>query len=161
MKRRKFIQVSSAGIPAFTLVPRHVLGGKGFIAPSDKLNIGGIGVGGKGWTNVTQSFNKGSDNIVALCDVDDRMAGEARKKWPKAPYYRDFREMLDKEGDRIDAVTISSPDHMHAVQALEAILQRQSAGEPDCVVRVNDAKGGLVLYRPGSEHADVLYSGTV
>jgi len=103
------------------IVPRHVLGGKGYIAPSDKLNIAGIGVGGKGWVNVTYSYNDGSDNMVALCDVDDRMAKEARQKWPKAPYYRDYREMLDKEGDRIDAVTISTPDHMHAVQALDAM----------------------------------------
>ena len=121
MKRRKFIQLTSAGISALTIVPRHVLGGKGFTAPSDKLNIAGIGVGGKGWTNTTRAYNDGSDNMVALCDVDDKMAKDARKKWPKAPYYRDFRDMLDKEGDRIDAVTVSSPDHMHAVQALEAM----------------------------------------
>lgn len=120
MKRRKFLEISAA-IPAFTIVPRYVLGGKGFTAPSDKLNIAGIGVGGKGWVNITNSYNDGSDNIVALCDVDDRMAKEARKKWPNAPYYRDFREMLDKEGDRIDAVTVSTPDHMHAVQALEVM----------------------------------------
>jgi hypothetical protein len=48
-----------------------------------------------------------------------------------------------------------------AVQALEAILERQAQGEPDCVVRVNDARGGLVLYRPGSAEPTILYSGTV
>lgn len=121
MKRRKFVQLAGVAASAAMIVPRHVLGGKGFTAPSDKLNIAGIGVGGKGWVNTTYSFNNGSDNMVALCDVDDRMAKDARKKWPTAPYYRDFREMLDKEGSRIDAVTISSPDHMHAVQALEAM----------------------------------------
>ena len=121
MKRRTFLQVAGASLPAFTLVPRNVLGGKGFIAPSDKLNIAAIGVGGKGTVNLNQSYNNGSDNIVALCDVDDRMATDARKRWPNAPYFRDFRKMLDKLDQDIDAVIVSTPDHMHAVQALEAM----------------------------------------
>ncbi len=121
MKRRTFIRVAGVGIPSLTIVPRHVLGGPGYVAPSDQLNIAAIGVGGKGMYNIDHAFNKGSDNIVALCDVDDRMAKDARKKWKKAPYYKDFRIMLDKEGDTIDAVIVSSPDHMHAVHALEAI----------------------------------------
>jgi predicted dehydrogenase len=121
LKRRKFLQVAGAGIPAMTILPRHVLGGPGYIAPSDKLNIAAIGAGGKGWVNISNSFNEGSDNIVALCDVDDRQARRARKKWKKANYYRDYRKMLDQEGERIDAVLVSTPDHMHAVQALEAM----------------------------------------
>lgn len=121
MKRRKFIHLAGAGAASFTIVPRHVLGGKDYIAPSDKLNIAAIGVGGKGEVNINLSYNKGSDNIVALCDVDDRMAAKGREKFPKAPYYRDYREMLDKEGDRIDAVLVSTPDHMHGVQALNAM----------------------------------------
>ena len=121
MKRRTFLQVAGASLPAFTFVPRNVLGGKGFIAPSDQLNIAAIGVGGKGTVNLNQSYNNGSDNIVALCDVDDRMATDARKRWPNAPYFRDFRKMLDKLDQDIDAVIVSTPDHMHAVQALEAM----------------------------------------
>ena len=120
MKRRKFIKVTGGAVPLFTIVPSYVLGGR-HIAPSDKLNIAGIGVGGKGIVNLTRSFNEGSDNIVALCDVDDRMAVKARELWPQAPYYRDYRQMLEKEGDQIDAVVVSSPDHMHAVQALDAM----------------------------------------
>ncbi|NJO03678.1 MAG: Gfo/Idh/MocA family oxidoreductase [Bacteroidia bacterium] len=121
LKRRKFIHLTSLSVPVFTIVPRHVLGGKGYVAPSDQLNMAGVGVGGKGWVNLNNAFNGGTDNIVTLCDVDDRMAKEAREKWPKATYYRDFREMLDKEDKNIDAVIISSPDHMHAVQALESM----------------------------------------
>ena len=121
MKRRKFIQLAGAGAASFTIVPRHVLGGPGYIPPSDKLNIAAIGVGGKGAVNIELSYNDGTDNIVALCDVDDRMAIEARKQFSNAPYYRDFREMLDKEGDRIDAVLVSTPDHMHGVQALDVM----------------------------------------
>jgi len=118
--RRKFLKDASLVTSGFFIVPRHVLG-RGFIPPSDKLNIAGIGVGGKAEVNLPYAFNNGSENIVALCDVDDRMAINARKKWPKAPYYRDYREMLDKEHKNIDAVIITSPDHMHAVQALAAM----------------------------------------
>ena len=120
MKRRKFIQLTGAGAAAFSIVPRHVLG-KGYTPPSDKLNIAAIGCGGKGWVNIDLSYSNGADNIVALCDVDDRMAKQAREKFPKASYYRDYRKMLDKEGDTIDAVLVSTPDHMHAVQALNAM----------------------------------------
>jgi predicted dehydrogenase len=118
--RRKFIRDGSLAATGFFIVPRHVLG-RGFIAPSDKLNIAGIGCGGKAEVNLPFAFNNGSDNIVALCDVDDRMAVNARKKWPNAPYYRDFRQMLEKEHKNIDAVIITSPDHMHAVQALASM----------------------------------------
>ena len=118
--RRKFLRDTSLAAGSFFIVPRHVLG-RGFTAPSDKLNIAGIGVGGKAEVNLPYAYNNGSDNIVALCDVDDRRAVNARKRWPKAPYYRDFRQMLDKEHKNIDAVIITTPDHMHAVQALPAM----------------------------------------
>ncbi len=121
MKRRKFLEVSGASVAGITIVPRHVLGGRGFTPPSDKLNIAAIGVGGKGAVNIERSYNGGTDNIVALCDVDDRQAVEARKQFSKAPYYRDFREMLEKEDQNIDAVLVSTPDHMHGVHALAAM----------------------------------------
>lgn len=89
--------------------------------PSDKLNIAAIGVGGKGTVNIERAYADGLDNIVALCDVDDRMASDARKLFPKAPYYRDYRELLDKEEKNIDAVIISTPDHMHGVMTLAAM----------------------------------------
>jgi predicted dehydrogenase len=115
--RRTFIRNTSLVAGGFLIVPRHVLG-KGFIAPSDKLNIAGIGCGGKAEVNLPYAWNKGAENIVALCDVDDRQAANARKRWDKAAYYKDYREMLDKEHKNIDAVIITTPDHMHAVQAL-------------------------------------------
>ncbi len=118
--RRNFIKNTALAATGFYIVPRHVLG-RGFTAPSDKLNIAGIGCGGKAEVNLPYAFNKGSDNIVALCDVDDRMAVNARKMWPKAPYYRDFREMLDKESKHIDAVIVTTPDHTHAVSALASM----------------------------------------
>src|SRR5688572_21167301 len=115
--RRKFIRDSSLVAAGFFIVPRHVLG-RGYVAPSDKLNIAAIGVGGKGTYNLEMAFKSGGANIVALCDVDDRQAVNARKKYDKASYHKDFRELLNKEAAQIDAVIITSPDHMHAVQAL-------------------------------------------
>jgi predicted dehydrogenase len=115
--RRSFIRHSALVAGGLMIVPRHVLG-RGFIAPSDKLNIAGIGCGGKAEVNLPYAWNNGAENIVALCDVDDRMSVKARNKWPTALYYKDYREMLDKEHKTIDAVIITTPDHMHAVQAL-------------------------------------------
>ncbi|HUR10928.1 MAG TPA: Gfo/Idh/MocA family oxidoreductase [Flavitalea sp.] len=118
--RRNFIKNTSIAAAGFFIVPRHVLG-RGYIAPSDKLNIAGIGAGGKATENLPRAYNDGTDNIVSLCDVDERMAVESRKKWPKATFYRDFREMLDKENKNIDAVIVTTPDHMHAVIAMAAM----------------------------------------
>ncbi len=117
--RRDFIKKIGLAAGSFYIVPRHVLG-KGYIAPSDKVNIAGIGCGGKGWSDLTSSWNKGSENIVALCDVDFNRATDAVKKWPDAKRYADFRELLDKEKG-IDAVTISTPDHTHATIAMAAM----------------------------------------
>jgi predicted dehydrogenase len=125
MKRRTFFTTLGATIgtsmPAFSIVSRHVLGGKNFIAPSDKLNVAAIGAGGKAWQNLNRTYQKGEANIVSLCDVDDRMAKQSREAWPEASYYKDFRQMLDKEDKNIDGVIVSSPDHMHAVHALRAM----------------------------------------
>ena len=117
--RREFVRTTSIVGGSFFIVPRHVLG-RGFVAPSDKLNIAGIGCGGKAEVNLPYAFNKGAENIAALCDVDDRMSLKARQQWPSAPYYRDYRELLDKEAKNIDAVIVTTPDHMHAVISLSA-----------------------------------------
>ena len=119
--RRNFIKSASLAAAAFTIVPRHVLGGPGFLAPSDKLNVAGIGVGGKGESDIKAFYESGKANIAYLCDVDDRRAAKSVQRFPKAKYYKDFREMLDKEHKHIDAVSISSPDHNHAIQALAAM----------------------------------------
>jgi predicted dehydrogenase len=116
ISRRDFIQ-NVASVSAFTIVPRHVLGGTGYTSPSDKLNIACIGVGGQGGNDVRHSS---SENIVAFCDVDDKRAAATFKKFPNIKKYRDFRIMLEKQND-IDAVTVSTPDHTHAVAAMMAI----------------------------------------
>lgn len=118
--RRKFIRNTAIVGGSFFIVPRHVLG-KGFVAPSDKLNIAGIGVGGKGEGDLNEFAKSPYVNIVALCDVDDRQAAKSRKRFDKAPYYKDFREMLEKEKNNFDACSISTPDNTHAVATIAAM----------------------------------------
>ena len=119
--RRKFIRDAGLSAAAFTIVPRYVLGGKGFIAPSDRLTIASIGVGGKGEDDINHFYASGLADIAFLCDVDDRRAADSVKKFPKAKYYKDWREMLDKESKNFDAVSVSTPDHNHAVAAYAAM----------------------------------------
>ena len=119
--RRSFLKNAAAAGLAFTIVPRHVLGGNGFIAPSDTLNIAGIGAGGKGFSDLAEFAKSKNVNIVSLCDVDDIRAERAVKEFKGASYYHDFRVMLEKEEKNIDAVSVSTPDHMHALQAMAAM----------------------------------------
>src|SRR5436189_2131513 len=118
--RRRFIRNASIPGRGFFIVPRHVLG-RGFLAPSDKLNTAAIGAGGKGGDDISEFSKSPNVNIVALCDVDDRQSAKSREKFRKASYYKDFREMLSKEKNNIDACSISTPDHTHAVATLAAM----------------------------------------
>ncbi|MHC4351912.1 MAG: Gfo/Idh/MocA family protein [Planctomycetota bacterium] len=115
---RRYFMGAAAATAAFTVVPRHVLGGRGQTAPSDKLNIAGIGVGGRGSGDIDAVS---SENIVALCDVDWRQARGTFRRHPDARKYRDFRLMLDKEEKNIDAVVVATPDHLHAPASMMAI----------------------------------------
>lgn len=119
--RRNFIKSAAVASAGFMVVPRHVLGGKGYIPPSDKLNIATIGAGGKGHSDLANFTKEGNVNVVALCDVDDERSAETRKEYPKAKYYHDYREMLEKEKDNIDACSISTPDNVHGVATLAAM----------------------------------------
>ena len=111
--------MAAAGLGAsFYVVPRHVLGGPGYLPPSERVNLAGIGAGGMGGGDISTHAKNGA-NIVALCDVDDN-AG-AFRAFPKAKRYRDFRELIDKEANNIDAVTVGTPDHIHAVASMAAI----------------------------------------
>jgi predicted dehydrogenase len=118
ISRRQFLSNAAATTVAFTIVPRYVLGGPGHTAPSDKLNIAGIGVSGQGGSDLRAVS---SENIVALCDVDWRHAAGTFKRYPKAKKYRDFRRMLEKEDKNIDAVVVATPDNIHAVATMMAI----------------------------------------
>ncbi len=117
LTRRGFMG-AAAGVAAFTVVPRSVLGGAGQTPPSEELNIAGIGVAGRGADDLHELE---SQNIVALCDVDWRHAAGTFKRYPNAKRYKDFREMLDKEDKNIDAVVVATADHCHAPASLAAI----------------------------------------
>jgi hypothetical protein len=87
-------------------------------APGEKLNIATIGAAGKGSSDTDHCA---TENIVALCDADESMAASQLKKYPKAKFYRDFRKMFDAMADSIDAVIVSTPDHVHAPAAIMAM----------------------------------------
>ncbi len=118
-KRRALL----AAVPGLLIVPRHVLGGQGFVAPSDRINIAAVGAGGRGEENIRAVAH---ENIYALCDIDDRRLSATLAERFAAPFrdrvasYRDYRRMLD-ENPEIDAVVVSTPDHMHAPIATAAM----------------------------------------
>ena len=114
---RRDLLAAAASVTAFTIVPRRVLGDPE-TPPSEKLNVACIGVGGKGFDNVR---NVGTENIVALCDVDVERAADAFGMFPNARRYTDFRRLLDQEEKNIDAVVVSTPDHVHIVASVMAM----------------------------------------
>jgi len=121
-KRREFLKNTFAA-SSILILPRHILGGVGYTAPSDQLGIAAIGAGGQGAGDIRNAYNKGKNRVVALCDVDSSGGnGISRtiKAFPDAKFYSNFKKMLDKRND-IDAVTIAIPDHSHATAASYAM----------------------------------------
>ena len=120
ISRRKFLQKGAVAAAALTVVPSTILGkSHGYTAPSDKLNIAVVGIGGMG--NADLKAVKGSENIVALCDVDWRYAKKVFDENPTAKKYWDWRKMYDEMHKDIDAVIVATADHTHAVIAANAI----------------------------------------
>lgn len=117
--RRSFIKNSALTALGISIIPRHVMG-RGFIAPSDKLNIAVVGAGGKGFSDTVNVYNNGASNIAAICDVDWNRAERAFNLFPNAKKYKDYRKLLEEVKD-IDAITVSTPDHTHAVITLAAM----------------------------------------
>ncbi len=123
LRRRDFLRAAGTAVAAFTFAPRHVVAGSGQTAPNDRLNIAGIGVGGRGHDDINAIAP--GNNMVALCDVDERRAARTLAKFPSAKRYKDFRKMFDEMEDGIDAVVVATPDHFHAVAAMAAIKRRK------------------------------------
>ena len=117
MNRRNFVKNTAASGLALTVIPSFAVSGLGHVPPSDRLNIAGIGIGGKGKANLK---NMVGQNIVALCDVDFDYAKPVFEAYPAAKQYQDFRKMFDEQKD-IDAVVIATPDHTHALTAAAAL----------------------------------------
>jgi len=119
INRREFLKRSMTAAAAFMIVPNTVLGkAYGHVAPSDRLNIAGIGIGGMGRRNLK---NMSTENIYALCDVDWDYAMKTFNDYPKALRFKDWRKMFDEIGKNIDAVLVATPDHTHAVIAANAM----------------------------------------
>ena len=141
LTRRQFVATASTLAAGVMIVPRHVLGGAGYRAPSDRVNVAVVGVGGMGMNNMAMLAD---ENVVAVCDVDwafveRSLAGRlrpnregvvapeairARDALAKAKRYTDYREMLAKHRD-LDAVVVATPDHLHAPIALAAMRARK------------------------------------
>jgi predicted dehydrogenase len=117
INRRAFAGRSASAAAASLFAP-NLLFGDG-VSPNSKLNIACVGVAGKGKSDVHAASD--GNNIVALCDVDDRRAAETYKEFPGAKRFKDYRVMLDKMGNGIDAVTVTTPDHMHYPVAMLAM----------------------------------------
>jgi predicted dehydrogenase len=119
LSRRSFIGTSTVAVGGFTIVPTHAISGLGHIAPSDKLNVAGIGFGGMGRVDLEDVAK--TENIVALCDVDwNNSVEKVFASYPIAQRYKDYRKMLDAQKE-IDAVIVATPDHNHAHISMEAI----------------------------------------
>jgi len=114
---RRHVLAGTVAAATLSIVPRHVLGGKGNKPPSEKLNIAGVGLGAMGADNLKACE---TENIVALCDVDSRMASVTFQRYPGANRYKDYRRMLDRE-KALDAVVVATPDHTHAVVSAAAM----------------------------------------
>ena len=119
MSRRTFLKQGAAAAIGLAVVPSTVLGKKfGYTAPSDKLNILGVGVGGRG-ASVLKGLE--SQNIIGLCDVDWKYADHIFKRYPAAKKFNDYRKMYDEMLKSADAVMVATADHTHAIIAADAI----------------------------------------
>jgi len=117
--RRDFLQQSAVAGIGFWAAGGVLGAEKKKESANERLNIACIGVGGKGSSDTDHAGNHG--NIVALCDIDDNTLGHKAEKFPQAKKYNDYRKMFDEMGKSIDAITVSTPDHTHAIPSLIAM----------------------------------------
>jgi predicted dehydrogenase len=120
VSRRSFLGTTAAVAAGITILPSNVVAGLGHKAPSDKLNILGVGVGGMGFANLK---NLASENIIGLVDVDWKYTGDngVFDRFPNAKKYKDWRIAYDELGKSMDAVLVATADHAHAIIAATAI----------------------------------------
>jgi hypothetical protein len=160
--RRYFFYGSllAGAVPAVGFGSTPSLKSLGYKSPNEKLNFGSIGAGGQAASNISAAAP--TENIVALCDVDDRRAASMYKRFDKAPKYKDFRQMLDKEGKNIDAVIVAIPDHMHATAAMWCMERGKHVYVQKPLVRTvweaRQLKEGAAKYKVASQMGNQGYS---
>lgn len=162
MQRRSFMKLGLAAMAAPTIVPRHVLGGEGYTAPSGRITLGGVGIGGVGHGQIKALASVGFQ-VEALCDVDDVHGKKTYDAFPQARRYRDFRELLAQEGDKVDAVYCGTPDHTHAFVTLAALRAKKhvccvkplTRSMEECYLVCDEAKKvGVATQVTASPHTD-------
>ncbi len=161
LSRRDFLK--NAGLATSLLIlPSSVLGREGNTSPNSRIRVASIGVGNMGWGDVNGVADTGAE-IVGLCDVDENTLNQAGEKFSSAKKFRDYREMLEKLGKEIDAVTISTPDHMHFSATMTAMMmkkhvyvQKPMAHTVDQCYRMADAakKYGIVSQMGNQGHSN-------
>jgi predicted dehydrogenase len=120
INRRQFLYGAGLGVAMFNILPGSLLRGAEGLSPNAKLNVAGIGIGSRGGADVAEVAGLGH-NLVALCDVDENYAAKEFARYTDAKRFKDYRVMLDKMGREIDAVVIGTPDHTHAIIAMESM----------------------------------------
>jgi predicted dehydrogenase len=120
LDRRSFLGAGALGLGYF-FTATAASANRTARKPNETLHFAGIGVGGKGDSDIDQAGNLGE--VVAICDIDDAIIAPKLNKWPSAKVYHDYRRLFDEMGKQIDAVTVSTPDHHHALASLLAIRQ--------------------------------------
>lgn len=118
--RRQFIGRTGLGVALFNILPGRFVDGAENPAPNEKLNVAGIGIGSRGGADIDEVAGLGH-NMVALCDVDENYAAKEFAKYPNAKRFTDYRVMFDKMGKEVEGVIIGTPDHTHALIAMEAM----------------------------------------
>ena len=116
--RRRFIKHSALGLGSSAVGFSAPWFSRAQSSPNGQLRIAAIGTGGRAAANIAGVAH---EHIAALCDVDQNLLGKASEKWPQAKRYSDFRVMLEKESEKIDAVLVGTPDHTHAPAAAMAM----------------------------------------
>src|SRR5580765_8121916 len=120
LSRRNFLRTAGASAALFNILPGRIGWAAERLSANEKLNVAGIGIGSRGGADL-EDVAKLGHNIVALCDVDEKYAAKQFAKYPNAKRFTDYRVMLDKLGKEIDGVIIGTPDHTHAIIAMEAM----------------------------------------
>jgi predicted dehydrogenase len=161
MNRRRFLETTTLAAASFA-APAFVRGQN----LNSKIQMAGIGCDGKGWSDISEMAGHAAVGHVAFCDIDTARMDKVKKLAPDAPTFQDYREMFAKLGDKIDAVTVSTPDHMHAIITLDALKEGKHVYCQKPLthnvfearqVRLQTAKSGVITRLGNQIHSHSFY----